>query len=143
MTEKLGIGYIGFGNHCDQSHRPFLDASPLSETVGVADVQAVNIDKITDFVAEPILTTDYQELLDDDRVDAVVVTTRDDTHFSIAKDAIQAGKHVLVEKPAAANLAELAALPDLFDLAEEKRRRLWVCHPREFGDDGPGLQPRG
>ena len=133
MSEKLGIGYIGFGNHCERSHRPFLDESPQSETVGVADVQAVSVDKVTDFVAEPILTTDYQELLDDDRVDAVVVTTRDDTHYSIARDAIEAGKHVLVEKPAAANAAELAALPELFDLAEETGRRLWVCHHREFG----------
>ncbi|HJQ09319.1 MAG TPA: Gfo/Idh/MocA family oxidoreductase [Candidatus Saccharimonadales bacterium] len=81
-------------------------------------------------------------MLDDDRVDAVVVTTRDDTHFSIAKDAIQAGKHVLVEKPAAANAAELAALPDLFDLAEETGRRLWVCHPREFGDGPWGVAAR-
>lgn len=142
MSEKLGIGYIGFGGHCNQSHAPFLDASPLSETVGVADLQAVNLDSITDFIAEPVLTTDYRELLDDDRVDAVVVTTRDDTHFSIAKDAVEAGKHVLVEKPAAANAAELAALPDLFDLAEEKGRRLWVCHPREFGDGPWGAAAR-
>lgn len=142
MSEKLGIGYIGFGNHCNQSHRPFLDASPLSETVGVADVQAVNLDQVTDFVTEPLVTINYQELLDDDRVGAVVITTRDDTHYSIARDAIEAGKHVLVEKPAAANAAELAALPDLFDIAEETGRRLWVCHPREFGDGPWGVAAR-
>lgn len=36
MSEKLGIGYIGIGGHWDQSHRPFLEASPLCETVGIA-----------------------------------------------------------------------------------------------------------
>lgn len=157
MREKLGIGYIGIGTHWDQSHRPFLNESPLSETVGVADAAGVPVDAITDFVANPVLDTyryeqtgeehvravkDYDKLLRDHRVGAVVIATRDDTHFSIAKDAIAAGKHVLVEKPAAANTAELAALPELFDLAEEKGRRLWVCHPREFGDGPWGVAAR-
>lgn len=97
---------------------------------------------MTDFTAEPVLTTDYQELLDDSRVDAVVVTTRDYTHYSIARDALEAGKRVLVEKPATANAAELAALPELFDRAEETGRRLWVCHPREFGDGPWGVAAR-
>lgn len=150
MSEKLGIGYIGIGKH-SRSHVPFLNTTPLSETVGVADIAGAHVDAITDFVADPVLDThhdeesgeervravkDYNKILRDRRVGAVVIATRDDTHFSIAKDAIAAGKHVLVEKPAAANAAELAALPDLFDLAEENGRRLWVCHPREFGD-GP------
>jgi hypothetical protein len=133
MSEKLGMGYIGFGAHCAQSHVPYLGLSPLSETVGVADLRSVDVDIITDFVADPLVTANYHELLDDDRVDAVVITTRDDTHFPIAKGAIEAGKHVLVEKPAAANAAELALLPGLFDLAEEKGLKLWVCHSREFG----------
>jgi predicted dehydrogenase len=150
MSEKLGIGYIGIGTHWGQSHGPFMVASPLSETVGVADVAGVNVDSITDFVADPVVdmyndesgvermhaVEDYGRLLRDGRVHAVVVATRDDTHYGIAKDALEVGKHVLGEKPAAANLAELAALPDLFDLAEENGRRLWVCHPREFGE-GP------
>jgi len=149
VGEKLGIGYIGIGDHWDQSHRPFIGASPLSETVGAADVAGVNVDSITDFVTDPVVETynesgierrraveDYGRLLRDGRVDAVVVATRDDTHYRITKDALEAGKHVLGEKPAAANLAELAALPALFDLAEEDGLRLWVCHPREFGE-GP------
>jgi hypothetical protein len=136
MSEKLGIGYIGFGSHCAQSHVPYLGSSPLYETVGVADLRPVNVDTVTDFVTDPLITTDYRELLDDDRVQAVVITTRDDTHYPITKDAIEAGKHVLVEKPAAATLDELAALPDLFELASAKGLKLWVCHSREFGE-GP------
>lgn len=136
MSEKLGIGYIGFGGHCDQSHVPYLGSSPLCETVGVADLRPVDVGTVTDFVADPLITTDYRGLLDDDRVRAVIITTRDDTHYSIAKDTIEAGKHVLVEKPAAATVDELAALPDLFDLASVKGLTLWVCHSREFGE-GP------
>lgn len=150
MGEKLGIGYIGLGDH-SPSHVPFLNVTPLSETIGVADIASVSVDAVTDFADNPILDThrdetsgearacaakDYSKLLKDRRVGAVVIATRDDTHYKIAKDAIEAGRHVLVEKPAAANATELAVLPELFDLAEEAGRRLWVCHPREFGD-GP------
>lgn len=148
MSEKLGIGYIGMGAHCDASHRLYLGVSPLSETIGVADVARLNVDAVTDFATNPIVETyrdessgetrrravaSYHTLLEDERVDAVVIATGDDTHYSIAKEAIEANKHVLVEKPAAATAEELAALPALFDMAEEKERRLWVCHPREFG----------
>ncbi len=148
MGERLGVGYIGLGDH-SRSHVPFLNAIPLCETIGVADLQDVDLGSITNFTDNPVGTyrdesgdkrlravRDYHKLLEDDRVDGVVVITRDDTHYRIAEEAIEAGKHVLVEKPAAANLAELAALPALFDLAETSERILWVCHPREFGD-GP------
>lgn len=137
MSERLGIGYIGFGEHCIRSHVPYLEQSALCETVGVADLADVELDDVT-FVNNPIVTKDYRELLADDRVDAVVITTGDSSHFTITQDAINAGKHVLVEKPAAATAKELGALPALFELADKNQRRLWVCHPREFGP-GPWL----
>lgn len=132
MNEKLGIGYIGFGKHCNLSHVPFLEESPLAQAVGVADVADVEVGHVN-FADDPVVTKDYRELLEDDRIDAVVVTTGDSSHYSITEDALEAGKHVLVEKPAAATVEELAALPSLFDKADAKQRNLWVCHPREFG----------
>src|SRR5439155_12957767 len=58
-------------------------------------------------------------------VDAVVVATPTTTHFSLAKLALESGKHVLVEKPLAAS-AEHGAV--LCDLAAEKQRVLMVGH---------------
>lgn len=135
MTEQLGIGYIGFGDHCSQSHEPFLEPSELTRTIGVADLADIDVSGVN-FADDPIITKDYHELLGDERVNAVVITTGDVWHYRMAKDALAAGKHVLVEKPAAAAANELAALPALFDEADAADRRLWVCHPREFGD-GP------
>ena len=136
MSETLGIGYIGFGDHCNQSHAPYLGALSDCETVGIADLQEVNVDVVSNLAPNPLLTKDYHDLLDDDCVNAVVISTRDDTHYRIARDAIEAGKHTLVEKPAAATRAELARLPSLCDRAQELGKTLWVCHPREFGE-GP------
>jgi predicted dehydrogenase/threonine dehydrogenase-like Zn-dependent dehydrogenase len=54
--------------------------------------------------------TDYREVLDDKNIDAVIIATRHDTHAAMALQALQAGKHVLVEKPLALEEAGLAAL---------------------------------
>lgn len=58
--------------------------------------------------------TDYREVLNDKEVDAVIIATRHDTHASIALEALQAGKHVLLEKPLALQEQELAAIEAFF-----------------------------
>jgi len=55
-------------------------------------------------------TTDYQQLLTDPELAAVVIATPVSTHFNFAKDALAAGKHVLIEKPFTANVAEAEEL---------------------------------
>lgn len=59
-------------------------------------------------------TTDYREILDDKDVDAVIIATRHNAHGAIVLEALQAGKHVLVEKPLALDEAEVAAIEAFF-----------------------------
>ena len=142
MQETLGVAYIGYGTHCNLSHEPFLGQLELCEIVGIADRDEARLraaQTARGLIDRPVFTENYHDLLTDDRVDAVVVTTDDSTHFAIAQEALAANKHVLVEKPAATTIEELARLPGLFDLAKAAQRRLWVCHPREFGN-GPWLR---
>ena len=56
------------------------------------------------------VTASYQDLLADDALDAVVVATPVPTHYALAKQALEAGKHVLVEKPPAMRAAEMDEL---------------------------------
>lgn len=70
-------------------------------------------------------TNDYQTLLADPELDAVAVVTPVATHFQIAKEALLAGKHVLVEKPLTATAREAE---ELIELAERNRRTLMVDH---------------
>ena len=70
-------------------------------------------------------TNDYQQLLADSDLDAVAVVTPVATHFQIAKEALLAGKHVLVEKPLTATAREAE---ELIELAERNRRTLMVDH---------------
>jgi len=70
-------------------------------------------------------TSDYRRLLDDDELDAVAVVTPVATHFAIAKEFLRAGKHVLIEKPLTAGVAEAE---ELIELAEVNKRTLMVDH---------------
>ena len=71
------------------------------------------------------LTADFDELLADDGVEAVVIATPVVTHFELAKRALEAGKHVLVEKPPALTAAETE---ELVSTAEENARVLMPGH---------------
>ena len=65
-------------------------------------------------------STDYEEVLDDQEVDAVIIATRHHQHSEMALRALEAGKHVLVEKPLALNSADLDALDEFVTSSEQQ-----------------------
>jgi len=71
------------------------------------------------------ITQSYKDVLIDPRVEAVVIATPVSTHYPFAKQALEAGKHVLVEKPLAQTTAQVL---DLIDLAERVGKSLMVDH---------------
>jgi predicted dehydrogenase len=71
------------------------------------------------------VTADFDELLADETLDAVVVATPVPTHHALAKQALEAGKHVLVEKPPAMRAAEM---DELVELADARDRVLMPGH---------------
>jgi predicted dehydrogenase len=70
-------------------------------------------------------TTSFEEMLADETLDAVVVATPVPTHYGLAKQALEAGKHVFVEKPPAMRAAEM---DELVDLAAQRDRVLMPGH---------------
>ncbi len=74
--------------------------------------------------------TDYRLVLDDPRVDAILVATRHDLHARIACQALEAGKHVFVEKPLALSVAELDRVAAAVAAAPD--RQLAVGYNRRF-----------
>jgi predicted dehydrogenase len=71
------------------------------------------------------ITQSYKDVLIDPRLEAVVIATPVSTHYSFAKQALEAGKHVLVEKPLAQTTTQVL---DLIDLAERVGKSLMVDH---------------
>jgi len=88
----------------------------LGELVAVCDVDEVRLEELRKRYPLARVTPDFDELLTDD-VDAVVVATPVPTHYELARRALEAGKHVLVEKPPAMRGAEME---ELVELAEER-----------------------
>lgn len=64
-------------------------------------------------------TSDYHEILKDDVVDLVMITTRHNLHAPMVLDALYAGKHVFVEKPLCLNQKELGEIVTAYQMAQK------------------------
>ncbi len=106
----ITVGVIGCGEIAQVMHLPVLHELDGVRIGGLCDLSGRTLSHLGDRYGTDRLTTDYRELLADDRLDAVVVCTYD--HAPVVSDALAAGKHVLVEKPLAFTPAEGRRLAD-------------------------------
>lgn len=120
----LRIGVIGAGYWGPNLVRNF-DASPEWQLAAVCDLDAARAAKVVGGRSHVDVLTSVDELLDGDRVDAVAIATPASTHAQLAVKALHAGKHVVVEKPVAADL-ESARL--MVDTAAERGLVLMCDH---------------
>lgn len=120
---RARIGVIGTGWWATQHHIPAALGHPDAELAGLADTDADKLKLVGDAFGVDAIYTDHRELLGSGLVDGVVVATPHATHFAIAHDALEAGVHVLVEKPMALRAVEAH---DLVERAEARGRHLMV-----------------
>ena len=110
----IRVGLVGRGNAGTVFHAPLIRAVPALELAAIAG------------------SADAQETMADPAIDLIVVATPNETHVPLARAALEAGKHVVIDKPFALSTAEADAL---IDLAEAKGRRLSVFHNRRWDGD--------
>ena len=103
------IGIIGAGNFTKMTMLPALKESGAQNKY-IASAGGVNSTALAKKYHFSHSTTNYQEILNDQDVDLVLITTRHNQHASQIVDALNHGKHVFVEKPLALNLEELNAI---------------------------------
>lgn len=106
--EKFRIGIIGCGGIANGKHMPALKKQPNAEMVAFCDIIEERAVKAKADYGTPDakVYTDYKELLEDKSIDIVHVLTPNRMHSTITCDALEAGKHVMCEKPMAINSAE-------------------------------------
>ncbi len=119
-----GFAVIGAGHWGPNLLRNF-DQRPKSQVLWVVDRSQDRRVQVQTRFPNVQVVDDFEQALRDDRVDAVVVATPTTTHYRIVKAALEARKHVLVEKPITANAAEAA---ELCELAARVDRVLMVGH---------------
>ena len=110
--KKLGIAVIGCGAISHNAHLPGIKASNF-ELVAVCDMQAERAQALADAAGnKPSVYTDHKSLLERDDIHVVSVATPPFAHAPLTIDALNAGKHVLCEKPSALTIAENIAMRD-------------------------------
>ncbi|WDZ84504.1 Gfo/Idh/MocA family protein [Micromonospora cathayae] len=126
---RLGVGVIGVGSIADM-HLGAYAANPRVQLVGVYDLnQERSAQKAETFGVERVHPT-LDGLLADPQIDAVSICTWNDSHAEIATAALDAGKHVLVEKPLSRTVDEAEALEAA---VARNDRYLQVGFVRRFG----------
>jgi predicted dehydrogenase/threonine dehydrogenase-like Zn-dependent dehydrogenase len=122
------IGCIGAGVHALSSLYPHLPGLPVN-LAGLATATGLSAHSVAKKYGFSYCTTDYQKILDDPDVDAVMIATRNDLHAPMAIDALHAGKDVFVEKPLATDIDELRKVVEAWN---ESGQRLMVGFNRRY-----------
>ena len=120
----IGIGVIGYGYWGPNLVRNFAD-TPGARVVAVSDLREDRLAQLQARYPAIGTTRDYRDIIANPLIDAVVIATPVSTHFELALQALQAGKHVLVEKPLVATVEQGLRLRDE---AARRQRVLMVDH---------------
>jgi predicted dehydrogenase len=120
----INVGVIGAG-YWGINHVRTFNALNTCNLNGVADLSPASLERVKGISADITTSDDYRRILDDKAIDAVIIATDAESHFKIATAAMDAGKHVLVEKPLALTVEDGESL---VRQAEAAGRVLMVGH---------------
>jgi len=98
---KVRVGVLGAGRWTTMAHLPGWRRDPRCDIVAVCDVDRSLADQASATFAIPAASDDYRAVAARDDIDVIDVCTPSDTHFELSMAALEAGKHVLCEKPVA------------------------------------------
>jgi predicted dehydrogenase len=120
----IKVGIIGLGYWGPNLVRNFQSVKSV-EVKSVADFDDQRLNKIHQIYPQIQLFKEAEEIFNDAEIDAVVLATPINTHYNLAKKALEKNKHVLVEKPLATSRSEVL---ELMDIAGSKELSLMVDH---------------
>jgi scyllo-inositol 2-dehydrogenase (NADP+) len=129
MSAPIVTGLLAYGMSGRVFHAPFLSTNPQFKMKAVVER---NQKKMVANYPEIISYNSVEEILADAEIELIIVNTPNFTHFDFAKQALNAGKHVLIEKPAAGNVAEIK---ELFDTARANNRQVFCYQNRRWDSD--------
>jgi predicted dehydrogenase len=139
MEKKLKVAIIGCGGIANGKHMPSLAKIVEIEMVAFCDIQ---IEKAEDAAKKygsigAKVYTDYKELLKDGSIDVVHVCTPNRSHSFITVDVLEAGKHVMCEKPMAKTSVEARKM---LDAANRTGKKLTIGYQNRFRADSKYLK---
>jgi predicted dehydrogenase len=102
----LRVGVLGCGPISQFAHFEACRKARNAELYAICDVAGDLVEKMAAVHSPRVTYTDYEAMLSDPNVDAVIIAVADQFHVSAARETIEAGKHVLVEKPMGVDVEE-------------------------------------
>jgi len=126
MSKPIITGIMAYGMSGRIFHAPFLSTNPAFQLKAIVERHAK---KAANTYPDIISYNTIEDLLNDNEIELIVVNTPSYLHFEHAKMAMQAGKHVLIEKPASATVADVKAL---YDLGRELNKHVMVYQNRRY-----------
>lgn len=129
MNDCIRVGLIGYGYASKVFHAPLISATPamVLASVSSSDAAKVHIDW-----PDVTVVSDPQIIFNDPSIDLVVIPTPNDSHFPLALAALEAGKHVVVDKPFTVTLSQAQ---ELDKQAKVRGLLLSVFHNRRWDSD--------
>lgn len=124
VSRPLRAALVGAGQIARQ-HLACLKELPLAQVCAVCDLSRAKAEHLAERFAVPVWYQDFPTMLERERPDVVHITSSAESHFPLARLALEAGAHAFVEKPIALTRGEFSALRAL---AEERRRALVEDH---------------
>lgn len=126
--KSLSVGLLGFGLAGSVFHAPLIQSEPRLRLTAVASSRTDDIRR----AAPNAVATTADAVIADPAIDLVVIATPNTSHAPLAREALLAGKHVVIDKPIATTAAEA---DELIDLAKRQGRLLTVFHNRRWDND--------
>jgi len=127
--EIIKVGMAAFGMSGKVFHAPFITANPNFELTKIVE-RSKDLSK--EFYPKVRIVKSFDELLTDPEIELIIVNTPDSTHYEYTKQALNAGKHVIVEKPFTTTVSQAE---ELVSLAREKALTLSVYQNRRWDAD--------
>ncbi|SNX54625.1 Gfo/Idh/MocA family oxidoreductase [Thermoanaerobacterium sp. RBIITD] len=138
MSDKLRVGIIGCGGIANGKHMPSLAKLKNVEMVAFCDkIEEKALKAANDYGIDGAKTyVDYRELLEDKSIDVIHVCTPNKSHADITIDALEAGKHVMCEKPMAKTAKDAKRM---VDAAKKTGKKLTIGYQNRFRPDSQYL----
>ena len=126
--QKTRVGIIGLGM-IGTAHLSALSDCATAEVVAAADVDPIRREHAQSEFVLPTCLSDYRQLLEMPELDFIIVGTPHNSHRTITVDSLNAGKHVIVDKPLASSVTDAQ---EMISAAERTGRHLFVAHNHRF-----------
>ena len=127
--KQIRAAIIGFSLSGKVFHAPFLHTHPGFDLTKIVERNSHTSQEIYPYIE---VVKDYKNLIQDNNLDLIIIGTPNTWHYTMAKESLLAGKHIVIEKPFTPTVQEAS---ELIDIAKKVNKKIFVYHNRRWDGD--------